>query len=151
PWSAACWIFAFAAALEISDWSPAFSSRRFVRWRARSSSRRLSCSTATLSATTPARRMAPTTIQSAPPATRRWCRADALGRGFGAAGTATVSWATTVISDLDRGAEPRRLRARVLGDLTRGRPDGAPMDRAQLGLVAAHADRELGRADAAAL
>src|SRR5207249_10449746 len=54
-------------------------------------------------------------------------------------------------SDLDCRPKAGRLRARILGDLACARPDRAPVDRAQLRLVAARADRELRRADAPAL
>ena len=64
---------------------------------------------------------------------------------------ANQSTAAIYASRLDRGAQPRRRRARVRRELGRARPDRPALDRAQLRLVAADADREVGRARAAAL
>ena len=53
-------------------------------------------------------------------------------------------------SELACGAQAARLGARVVCDLAGRRHDGAAGDQLGLGLAPAHADREVGRADAAA-
>src|SRR3954447_2830910 len=146
---------ALAAALEIWDASAAFSARSLVRCEPSESTRRFICSTATLSATTPARRIAPSTIQWAPLVIRRRLgRGTALGVGRRgrARGRPTPATASCdQLANLDPGAEPCRLRARVRRDLARTRPDRLSMQRPHLGLVPARADREVRRADAPAL
>src|SRR6185312_16746394 len=54
-------------------------------------------------------------------------------------------------SDLDRGPQPRRGRSRVAGRLPRAGPDRPARRRPQHRLLAADADRKVGRASAAVL
>src|SRR5439155_8606681 len=63
----------------------------------------------------------------------------------------TPSATTSPSAHLDGRAQPRRPGARIRGHLGRARLDRAALDRAQLRLVPADADREVGRARAAAL
>src|SRR5690349_5255118 len=152
-----------AAAIESCEAIACFSARRWARWVSSLSSWTFSRRTATFSATTPARSTATTTIQTTPPATpRRACgfrfgagfgRGRERGRGDGSAGAASLQEATALLlaSGLDRGAQPGRGGARVRRQLARRRLDGPARERAQLGLVAADAHREVRRARAALL
>src|SRR4029079_17534596 len=153
------WMRGEASAELSCDDRAAFSARSFVRCCVAESRRRLRRRTARFTKTTPASRIAPTTIHAIA-ARLRWRRrlrgvalGVALASGFALgrvrAGAATV--AARVLANLHRHPQTRRSRARVARDLGRGRSDRPPGNCPEGRRGAARADREVGRAGAAVL
>src|SRR5215211_7096496 len=147
------------AVLESSARIAAFRASSFAFSPSRRSTSMFSRSTATFSATMPARSAATTTIQRTPPATRgraagRGRGRDsatgtvrALGRGRGAVRAAAV--ATSGVRPHGH-PEPRRRGADVRGHLGGRRSHGLAGQEAKSRLVPTDADRKVGRAGATA-